>query len=492
MKDSYLKTGHKNMLRKVIAGQLLVGPDGVPYANDGTVANTINWSATPQPTVLVSGVPTPFYYVWGDWMIAAPTLARAGNVYGCGACHTAGFRDNTNPGVQSIGMPTLSPGYVPAQPADAGAGYVAAVTAGHKWDLEGIQCARCHNAAVGPLTQAMVSASTFSTTALTSGGMGALPAGVGRNNLCFGCHQSIAKAYPANVAQFDPTLIPTGVSHGAAAGRDFNGHVLGNSFLNSVHGKYAGAQSGNGSITLNSLGKFDLTDPNGTAVATEYGSIFKGYTCWQSPTSTSPAKTKADGTEIKTKAECETLYGVGSWRSDTGVNTAGQASYQGTCTTCHDVHNSLFVASQAEAAVRKTCDDCHVNNAAIGATDAAAPQVAKFNHPTGTNTPFDTAKYESACVVCHMATQAEANGNQNSMPAHVWRINTSASYNTFPTVTQFYGGSCTVHAGAVQNAPYVPVVYLSDTVSAQCTTTVGQWTETLRPLLTARMPRQSG
>ena len=251
--------------------------------------------------------------------------------------------------------------------------------------------------------------------------------------------------------------------------------MLGNSFLNSVHGKYAGvnSNSANGGIKLNSLGKYDLYDPNGTAVAAEYGSIFKGYTCWQSPTSTSPAKTKADGTEIKTKSDCEAIYGVGSWRSDTGVNTAGQAGYQGTCTTCHDVHNSLFVPSQSEAAVRKTCDDCHVNNATTGATDSGAPQVANFNHPTGTNTPFDTAKYESACVVCHMATQAEANGNQNSMPAHVWRINTDASYNTFPTVTQFYGGSCTVHAGAVQNAPYVPVVYLSDISSAQCTTTVG-------------------
>ena len=219
-KDSYLKTGHKNMLRKVIPGSVLTDPDGLAYVNDGTAANTINWSASPQPTVLVSGVATPFYYVWGDWMVEAPTLARAGNVYGCGACHTAGFNDNTNPGVQSIG----TPGYTPAEPAKSGANYVAAVTAGHKWDLEGITCGRCHNATVPSVTADQIAASTFPTTAPTSGGMGALASGTGRTNLCFGCHQSIAKAYvpqggtAAGTTQYDPTLIPTGAGHGASTG----------------------------------------------------------------------------------------------------------------------------------------------------------------------------------------------------------------------------------------------------------------------------------
>jgi hypothetical protein len=144
--------------------------------------------------------------------------------------------------------------------------------------------------------------------------------------------------------------------------------------------------------------------------------------------------------------------------------------------TCHDVHNSLFVDEQKEAALRKTCDGCHVNNSTTGATDASAPQVnlATIGHPTGGGTPFDSTKYESPCVVCHMATQAKANGNQNSMPAHVWRINTSASYNTFPTTGQFYGGTCSVHTGAIQNAPALPVVYLSDTSSANCAP--GTWT----------------
>ena len=380
-----------------------------------------------------------------------------------------------NPGVQSIGTPT----YTAAYPAAYGGGYVASVSGGGKWDLEGINCSRCHNATVPQITQAMISASSFPTTAPTGTGMGALASGTGRTNLCFGCHQSIGKSWPAGIAQFDPTLIPAGVSHGAAPGGDFNGHVLGNSFLNSVHARYVGGQSGNGSITLNSLGKYDLTDPNGTS---EYRSAFKGYTCWQSPSSNSPAKTKPDGTEIKTKTDCETIYGAGSWRADQDGSLA-TTSIQGTCTTCHDVHNSLFVTGQSEKAIRKTCTDCHVNNQTITATDSGAPQIdpTKINHPQGAGTPFDTTLFgNDSCVVCHMATQAVSNGYQNSMAAHVWRISTDPNYSTFPSTGQFYGGTCSAHTGAVQNAPYLPVVYLSDASAANCVAAAGTWTATTR------------
>jgi PKD repeat protein len=505
-KDSYLKTGHKNMLRKVTAGKNWAGPcapgdtpnaDGLcVYTTDGT--NPINFMTASDPfgKVTVGGVDQNLYYIYGDWMAQYPTLAYGTNGYGptigtnngysCYACHSTGAKDNSNPGVQSIG----TAGYAGVEPQASFPG-ISLNTANPKWDLNGINCSRCHNATVPAINATQVAASSFTTTAPTSGGMGALASGTGRTNLCFGCHQSIAKVWPSGASQYDPTLIPTGVSHGAAAGRDFNGHVLGNSFLNSVHAEYAGAQTSNGSIKLNSLGKYDLTDPNGT---TEYASIFKGYTCWQTATGNSPAKTKADGTEIKTQTECDALYACsktgnptqtactaagGTWATTWRADASGDlGTTQGTCSTCHDVHNSLFIADQAEAALRKKCDDCHVNNSATGATDASAPQVnlATIGHPTGGGTPFDSTKYESPCIVCHMATQAKANGNQNSMPVHVWRINTSASYNTFPTTGQFYGGTCSVHTGAIQNAPSLPVVYLSDTSSANCTGASGAWT----------------
>ncbi len=487
-KDSYVQTGHKNMLRAVKAGYPWAGPTGAIYTTDGT--NTINFMTTSDPygKITVGGVDQNLYYVYGDWMAVLPSVVYGktgygtapngttadNNGYSCYPCHATGSSDSsavTNlgtinatgvPGVQSIG----TPGYAGQEPAATFPNLL--VNANNpKWDLNGINCSRCHNATVPSVTSTQIAASNYPTTAPTSGGMGALASGTGRTNLCFGCHQSIDKVWPAGTSKTtDPTSIATGVSHGAAYGRDFNGHVLGNSFLNSVHAEYTGT------MTVNSLGNMDLSDPNGTS---EYGSSFQGFTCWQGTASNSPAKTKADGTEIKTKSDCETLYGAGSWRADDGTVADG---VQGGCSTCHDVHNSLFVASQKEAAMRKTCDDCHVNNATTGATISSAPTVSVIHHPSGSGTPFDSTKFDSACVVCHMASQAEENGNQNSMPVHVWRINTNASYNTFPTMAQFYGGSCSVHTGAVQNGLSAPTVYLSDISSANCTTTGvgGTWT----------------
>jgi len=475
-KDSYLLTGHKNMLRKVTPGMVWAGPNAAgvltPYTTDGT--NAMTWGTLGVPGSALDGT-NPMYYVYGDWMAALPTVAIAGSAYACANCHSSGFSGGTaaTPGVQSIG----TPGYTGTQPADSGAGYVSAVKAGYKWDLEGINCSRCHNAAGPSVTQTMISggtckngstdvtanyptqtacaaasytwtaigtASAFPTTHPTSAGMGSLASGAGINNLCFGCHQSIGKSWPSGAAQFDPTVIPVGVSHGAAYGRDFNGHVLGNSFLNSVHARYKGAQSGNGSISANSLGENDLTDPNGT---TEYNSLFKGYTCFQGAANSGPggdvAITDASGNAL-TMTTCNSLYGAGSWTVDTN-------GPQGTCTTCHDVHNSLFIATQSTAAIKKTCADCHVNNATNGDTDVNAPQVAVINHLQNAGTPFDTALFGTGgeCVVCHMAKQAVTNGNQTSMLTHLWRISTDPNYNTFPTQGQFYAGVCSVATGTL-------------------------------------------
>jgi len=434
-KDSYLKTGHKNMLRKVSPPSPWAGPDGLVYTTDGT--NSLDFS-----TGLANGT-TPFYYVYGDWMAANPTIATATAKYGCGACHTAGFSDATNPGVQSIG----TPGYIATQPADSGTDYVSAVTAGHTWDLEGIQCSRCHNATVPSVTAAQIAASSFPTTYETKGGMGNIPGGPAAmsyysNYLCFGCHQS-----GVSVTQNNPVIIPTGISHGASWGRDFNGHVLGNSFLNSPHARFTGT------VQKNSLGKYDLF----SNTAANYSSTFQGYMCWQSASSNSPAKTKADGTEIKDKATCEGLYGAGAWRT----------SGQGSCTVCHDVHQSLYV--DGHEALRKECVDCH-ENADYAAAVPGTPQYdnATMGHPQTAGTPWDATLYGAdPCAVCHMATQAMRNGNQNSMPVHVWRINTDATYDTFPTAVEFAAGTKnakTAPDGAYTNAVWVDL----DLACGQC------------------------
>jgi hypothetical protein len=205
----------------------------------------------------------------------------------------------------------------------------------------------------------------------------------------------------------------------------FSGHVLGNSFLNSPHARFTG------NVVPNPLGKYDLEDTTGTnnGNVSKYNSTFKGYTCWQSSTSTSPAKTKANGEEIKTKSECETLYGSGAWKAYAGSDAT---TSQGTCATCHDVHQSLFVAGQE--GLRKECVSCH-DNTDYAAAVAGTPQATAINHPTTGGTPAGIDP-EDPCVVCHMPKPTSGD-----FPMHVWRINSDPNYSTFPTQAEFEAAS---------------------------------------------------
>ncbi|MDD1750954.1 MAG: hypothetical protein LUO89_13895, partial [Methanothrix sp.] len=454
-KESYLKTGHKNMLRKVTGGMNWAGADGVVYTTDGT--NAINFNNGGNATITiatascsVAGVCSntahttaatcvspevwtpystqatceaagktwtdsgdrPLFYIYGDWMAVNPSVVYgrlnsdplATNGYSCAACHSTGFSnstaglcsDNTSTTqtactgagatwVQSVGVQ----GVVGLEP---GASFPGIKGITGNWDLNGINCSRCH-------------ASTYPAVAGTSTHNNT-PSGTAITNLCFGCHQSMGKIWPAGTSgSIDPTVIPTGINHGASAGRDFNGHVLGNSFLNSPHAKFSGT------VVPNTLGKFDLS------AAGTYNSAFDG--------------------------------GAGS------------------CTTCHDVHNSLFVEGQN--GIKEECVGCH-ENAAV-----AAPQVVDSTmvHPRTAGTPWDATKYgNDPCAVCHMATQAEENGNQNSMPVHLWRINTSATYNTFPTADQFNGTNGATKDRNAQTAPdgaYTNAVWVDlDLACGQC------------------------
>jgi predicted CXXCH cytochrome family protein len=127
--------------------------------------------------------------------------------------------------------------------------------------------------------------------------------------------------------------------------------------------------------------------------------------------------------EIKTQADCENLYGAGSWRPQL---ISGVAATQGTCSTCHNVHNSRFYDQQKEAAFWKVCTDCHNKSLAT----------RQLNHPTGPGTPLGnlvgTPEEWEACATCHMPR-----ATPSGIRMHLWRINTNANYRTFPTATEF-------------------------------------------------------
>lgn len=477
-KDSYLKHGHKNIQRKVTPGKVWAGPnaDGELHTYTDAVTGALDFTTA---RAFVSGVWRDLLYIFGNWMTPAPEgldvivdVAGSGKYngtknYTCATCHSTGW-SNSSAGLCSVSSKTTSgecataggtwypltgvmgigtPGFSPAEPA-ASFPSVAFPSAG-KWDRDGVQCARCHNVTAPKVVGAQIAASAFPSTHATSGGMGALPSGVGVTNLCFGCHQSIAKSSNGTGADADlnhPENLQ--VKNTATAPEylpDFSGHIIGNMFLNSPHARFTGT------VVPNSLGRYDLEDPttrNDNGNVTKYSSLFQGYTCWQSATSTSPAKTMiVDGVikEIKNKRECENLYGIGAWRSDN----------QGTCATCHDVHNSLFVEEQKEAALRKVCTSCHTNKS-----------VERISHPKVAGGPLDVRESWEACVNCHMP-KATSSG----FPMHLWRINSDANYRTFPTAEEFgVNGTATKKiANASADGGYANAVWVDvDYACGQC------------------------
>ena len=248
-KDSYLKTGHKNMLRKVTAGKNWAGPnaDGELEIYTAAATGTINFGTlgNNDATAQISGVDKPLLYLFGDWMALPPAgldvvvnmsgaaKYNGSSDYSCAACHTTGWSNTDSTkglcnysskttqatceavtsgdfgagvwyplsGVQRIGTPA----YDMAEPGDSFPGIT--FGAAGTWDIEGITCGRCHNAAVPSVTQAQIDASAFPQTVPLAGGMGNLgpagPSGSWATKLCFGCHQSMAKTSNGTGADVD-------------------------------------------------------------------------------------------------------------------------------------------------------------------------------------------------------------------------------------------------------------------------------------------------
>ncbi len=450
-KESYLQQGHKNMLRAVTPGYAWGGPDvnGNMALYTGSAVGAINWGTVgvPGSALATTGTGTwPLLYVFGDWMAPAPggldvvvntssgMKYNGANQYSCTPCHSTGFYDPAG----TMGVCSKSSLTTSSSCASGGAtwypsvGFQGAFSKGQepqatfptvtynygKWDLNGIVCARCHM-----VTFPEVYDSTFT----GAGGNGhdfgpATGTGAAISSMCFGCHQSTVKTSVSGGTGNGPDVDlnnPTapGVSVTATTA-DFSGHPIGEEFLNSPHSRYTGT------MVPNAVGKYDIGVFTGGAFV-PYGTFntaFNDGSCSQS--------TYVDGSgnaaEVKTQADCTTAGGTWGYRTDGG-----------SCTSCHDVHNSLFVATQSEKSMKKECTTCHADGSGlqgVGPNKTAVPQVviANINHPTGNGTPFDTSKFDSPCEVCHMP-KASASG----FPLHLWRINTSASYTTFPSYADF-------------------------------------------------------
>jgi hypothetical protein len=508
-KSSYMLTGHKNMLRKVAQDGTTPwqGPDadGIMATYTAAAEGNVNMSSTPPTADVSEGAGKTLLYLFGDWMAPAPGgldvivnvggygKYNGGSNYSCAACHTAGWSNNdgvsglcsnSSQTTQAACTGTWYPmvgrqgaSYTPAEPAASFPGVT--FTGAGKWDRDGITCSRCHesifmstgtNANGSTFTQAYGSTHNITPKSTVNEQV---------NNICYGCHQSVAKQTNGTGANADlssPAIIPVKNNLTAPAYQpEFSGHVLGGSFLNSPHARFTG------SITPNPLGKYDLT----TNTTANYSSAFKGYVCRSSATAGSGSVLETvikSGVveEIKTLADCQ------SANSNTTVTGVWQAESQGSCTTCHDVHKSMFVQNQGEA-LRRECETCHEDTTGTGGAGynaAGVPQIdgAMLAHPQGTNTPWDSARFANACETCHMP-KATSGG----FPMHLWRINTAATYTTFPSATEFGIGATATNknANTSPDGSYTNAVWVDlDLSCGQCHSASGLNYVSGNPLLT--------
>ncbi|MBI5098757.1 MAG: hypothetical protein HZB30_05915 [Nitrospirae bacterium] len=112
-----------------------------------------------------------------------------------------------------------------------------------------------------------------------------------------------------------------------------------------------------------------------------------------------------------------------------GGSAAMAPSDQGNCMTCHDVHWSLDSTDPEAEPIRRECITCHQNS---GTSASSAPQVdiSVIAHPSSAGTPLEHAGTDpdESCEICHMPKLTS-----DGSPMHLWRINTSASYETAGT-----------------------------------------------------------
>lgn len=416
-KTSYLKTGHKNMLRKVTAGKSWTFADGSPLTTSDTPASgslynsgsTFDWNAgkiTVGSGPLLPYSPDPFagavqdlFYIFGGWIDPAQldTIWRGGFTgeqfasgnYECARCHTTGYRfDDT--GVE----PTFNGSKISAAdfsrvPTD----YDPATGPAASWMLDGIQCERCHNPNLG-------AGHTVSgdPTLVTN------PTAEAATSLCLQCHRE------ENVDTVSHQFTFGSCSDGVSPDQATCVAIAGNNWVNDLV-VYDGGSCSDG-----------VSPDYGTCVGVagntwSYAPFFdheSGPTFLNSP----HARFSGSLSLLKQNDPDMSLALTGAYNSAfkdpvTGLN--------GGCTACHDPHQSLVPAVKATQPFLKQCLDCHGSYANL---------LSKTDHVNGTGTPFDTGgDLNASCATCHM-----------SQGYHLVRISTDPSYSTFPTAAQVFAG----------------------------------------------------
>ncbi|MGO9379674.1 MAG: PKD domain-containing protein [Dissulfurispiraceae bacterium] len=392
-KTGYLLTGHKNVLRKVVAGvsaSYWLGSSGQIYQADafGRSINLLSGMIT-----LADGSQAPMYYLYEDWMSAVPNPfviygsngTDPGSGYTCAKCHTTGYgavtassfvaynSPNNNITVAntflfnpmpslltSVTDPVLQTATQPGSSVATQINYT-----GNQWVFDGVTCTRCHDVTPHGGTDQIDFAPA--------------PTNQDGTALCYNCHQNPPSVNTVDMGgnavtpnNFYPALYLT-VGYNGTYIPSFTVSSTAQEFLNSPHGRFSGTagQNNNGLTNIGTINN-----------ASFYASSFND-----------------------------------------GVNNLG-------CTSaCHDPHQSTVAAVEAATGaqpMRVSCQTCHTEIV-----------VSKTAHPQTYDTPFDNSLYPNgSCEVCHMVRP----DNGKSVRLHLFRISVDANYYTFPTPSQFRAG----------------------------------------------------
>ena len=302
---------------------------------------------------------------------SAPATVSISDTTGAGCTATAtmaGDSYGTSYKVNSVGVDCSASNHSYSSGARVSISHSYSVSS---WDQWGIQCSRCHTGAVD---------GNHGDKTLANAKGGDIVA------LCMTCHRMESDTAPRSVqggngfAGNNGFVLPYTNKQQQPDG--FAHHPDGNEFLNSPHGLFTGRY-------------------NQIADTSLYGTHFNEGGACSDP-------------QYTTRTTCE---GAGqTWTRFTGG-----------CATCHDVHQSTVPEAKANFNAQPIRRECGI------ACHSSSANLATMSHPTGPGTPFSettpTAEEKAeACVICHMPKPAGGTG----LNVHVFRINTSADYSTFP------------------------------------------------------------
>ena len=480
------------------------GPTGQVYVTDSaTTGDVINWTngtLVPGPlnSHLVDGT-TPIWYIGiAGWMLESPfpgLMYDAGKSDAslCGKCHVTGWND-TSAYTTSNAAPYTSLFLATSQP-DAstkaqlsGWGDLAGDPAPAQWVLDGVQCTQCHDQTPSTTTGGVAM------DAVAWPASGSAPNYENTTELCTGCHQDDAapKSTDKYVDGTVPVSIVTPVNQkialllrtSSSAPNFSGGHgEVSPQFFNSPHGRYTGTSGSYNGGARGQFGTTVYTTPSGvqTTILTQLAATYEDPNqIWQPSAYSSLFKNSVSGDMMEGRN-----YGCAMVCHDPHITTVDAVNAQPMQIGCNGyTYTSSGVAviaalsrgranhhysgaptgfNPAQGSIQPAAAyNCHQSNNTSGVTAAGQPlgiDITQINHPVGIGTPLgntsgDPSQANDACVICHMPRPDNGDfATTSTARTHLFRINTNASYSTFPAYTSNTSGTLGPNNNGVSTEP---------------------------------------